>query len=223
MEYIVYTTATGRILYTGNCEGTLDDIDVTASQSKMLLANANSYMFTHYISGGTPVAYSGTELTNKNNPDLPEGKAWSDSTRTIVDSRTLSQARDQKWEEMKRVRATKYAENFTLTHANVTLGTRTYQANIAEINLRSSDAVMAVLKKDSITTNLPNGVPSPTWSINWLDSGNAVVTLDALAMLEITNALSERNQTVFETSQSKRTAIYVTETTVAGVDAITWT
>lgn len=132
--------------------------------------------------------------------DLPTWQDWN----TLPPSKTLEEARAEKWAEMKRRRSELEFGGFAWEGV-------VFDSDAISVQKISSAVQLAVLAQMA-------GQP---FDIDFTVADNSVVTLDASQMIAVGLALGTHVQAVYARGRVKRAAIEAAPT-VAEVDAIAW-
>lgn len=201
MKYTVYSIASGEVLR--NIESPPDQISYQIFSGEAYFEGLYE-VSDFYFSGGNPVAYSPTEKAAKANRPA-YSTAWSNVTMSWNDPRSLNQA---KLDKAKEIRAARDEVIFGPFEA---IGYTFDGDRDAQNNFRTAyqSAVMA-LQYDT------------PYSITWTLADDSAVTLSALDVYNVGNILINRVRYAYEVERNLR-AIGLAATTVAEVDAITWT
>lgn len=129
---------------------------------------------------------------------------WDWNTHSWVDSRTLQQVKDQKWEQIKRDRD---------AAINAPLSTP-YGVFDADANSRANIANSVLY----LQTLEQQGTPG---TVDWTLADNTIITLNYAEMSEVGLLLGQRTNAAYDTGRALRAQIDAA-TTIAEVDAIHW-
>lgn len=154
----------------------------------------------HYydVANNRIVAFSPQVAAQRSVPP-PRGYRW--IRDTLVDERTLDQARKQKWTEIKRARD-------AAEEADFTIGGYTFDAD------RRSQAAIAAAVQDM---TLQGGPASVSWTL----ADDTTITVTANQMKAVLRGIRAHVQTQRDKAAVLRDAI-LAATTVAEVDALSW-
>lgn len=168
-HYAIYVTATGNIAQWGTCgpgEGALVEPD--AGRAVIYGAGGPWTPRTHYVAAGVPVAYTAEQAADKADRPSARGFLWSNATMTWVDSRTLSDLKQQTRQGIRQE------------------AKRRITSRLGEI---MADPDMLVLVK-TIYLSIAPAARQPTTDMQWLiDMAQAVQT--AVAQVTAANTKAE--------------------------------
>lgn len=199
MDYIaIVNKNTGVLDFVGNV---LDGNKITLKEDKFVVFDVDTTvrMETHYYLDGVFCQYTPEEINQR--ARVPAGFVWKMPERTIVDCRSLQQAKDQKWKQIKNIRTQK--ENSTFSYNG-----NEFHADKEHI---PGAVQLAMMAKSA-------GQP---FSINWTLDNNSVISLNADQMIEVGVALGTFINNLYDIARQLREEIESCST-VQDVDAIVW-
>lgn len=97
-SYLIYSASTGEIIRSGVCKAEDFLLQLTGVGEGVI--EGEGLALTHYVQNGTVQAYTEEQKTLK--ATFPMHAAyWSNSSMSWVDARTLDQAKQEKWTQLK--------------------------------------------------------------------------------------------------------------------------
>jgi hypothetical protein len=197
MNYVTYTPSTGEIKTWGESE-----FPIPIDPSDLVLTGVGTYA-THFISNGQIVAYTTSQAAIK--AAIPAYAAtWSNSSFTWVDTRSLSDAKDQTWSAMKVARDANLAAGFTWNGSKFDSDDVSQQRIQGAVQLASLAAAV--------------GQP---FSITWTLFDNTTRTMSGSEMIAVGIALGTFVQNVFTAGVALRNQIDAA-TSLSTLQGITW-
>lgn len=202
IKYLVYNIETTEIVGGATCASQeLYDASTKDPNCGYLMIDSFPlpYVGNYYLNNGELVKFTEQELTWKKNP--PQGFIFKMPERCLVDSRSLQEAKDQKWKEIKQIRSQK--ENATFIFDN-----KEFQADKTHITGAVQLAIMAKTAGQNFT-------------IDWTLFNNEVISLNADQMIAIGMALGTYISNLYDQARQLRILIENCST-VQEVDSVTW-
>ena len=196
MKYVSYSPTTKEITAWGEC-----DIPVAIGDNLTLAAEGSPA--THYVTNGALVKYTTLQAAAK--AAMPSYAAtWSNTSFSWVDSRTLSEAQAETWENIRNARDTNLAAGFTWNGSKFDSDDISIQRIMGAVQL----ATLALGAGQSFT-------------IVWTLFDNSTLTLSGSDMINVYVALGNFTQACFTAGVNLREQISAA-TTTSQLDAISW-
>lgn len=200
-RYVLAYAATGEIDATVSCDST--QAANIAQPGMVLVYSSTATAATHYVSGGSLVAYTAEQAAAKAERPAYES-AWSNASMSWVDTRTLQQAKDTRWSELLIERAAREFSTFT------------WDGSVFDCDAESQTRIIG-----SATLAIIASMTAQPFSIDWTLADDTVRTLSGPDMLNVGAALGAHVTAVHETSRALYDQIEAA-TTNAQVDAVVW-
>lgn len=196
MKYVLYDDV-GEIRVWGDADSPPSGIEGFSSLA------AEGSPDTHYVKNGALRAYTTGQAAGKAAaPSYPA--TWSNTTFSWIDSRSLSDAKEQSWETMKVARTANVAAGFIWD------GSKFDSDDISQQRIQGA-VQLAILAASA-------GQP---FSLIWTLFDNSVRTLSGSEMIQVGIALGSFVQSVYNAGVSIRTQIDGA-TTTNDLKSITW-
>lgn len=192
--YVIYYTQTGEIVQTISAPLAMAQQNLQPGQA--LVVGTGNWR-EHKVVNGVVVPLPAPRV-------FPyAGASWDPTTATFVDLRTLEQARDQTWEEVKRWRAAAIDAHLSTPYGAVD-SKESDRKNI-------TDAVMMAQTLDAMAQPV---------AIEFTMADNSVVTMDASMMTNVGLLLGQKTQAAHARARELRAQIATA--TKEQLHALTW-
>lgn len=197
MNFITYIPETGEIQTYGRTD--VPDVPVGA----VLIENCAGTWETGYVLNGVFTAYTASQVAAKASPPSYTA-AWSNSTFSWVDQRTLAEAQDETWEMIRTARDANQEAGFTWD------GSKFDSDNVSVQRLQGA-LQLALLAQAA-------GQP---FSIVWTLYDNTTRTLSGSDMIAVFAAMGTFVQNIFTQGVNLRNQINAA-TKLSDLSTITW-
>jgi hypothetical protein len=207
MKKIVVADADGEIvrLFVVADEDVDANLDGATNYVEIELTD-NPTRWTHYVAAGALVAYTTEQAAAKAN--VPSGLyAWSNSTMSWVDMRTLADAKAQKWAEIRVARDAEIDGGYSFVWGSDTINMPSTEVHRQRLTMF---VVLSIFASD----------PS-TFTVDLEQADETTIEFNSSMLVYAAQALGDHINAATDTANALKADIEAA-TTNAEVDAITW-